>query len=82
MSLKCKNGRGGGNGLIKQNNIRYGGSYMLYAANAVDTVDIVYTVEVLTLFTLLTLLTLFILLTLRYTALHCLNISMHSYIYS
>ena len=45
MSLKCKNGRGGGNGLIKQNTIRDGGSYMLYAANAVDTVDSVDAVD-------------------------------------
>ena len=45
MSLKCKNGRGGVNGLIKQNNTRDGGNYMLYAANAVDTVDSVDAVD-------------------------------------
>ena len=55
MSLKCKNGRGGGNGLIKQNNIRDEGRTALYAANTVDSVDaidMVYNVEVLTLLTL------------------------------
>ena len=56
MSLKCKNGRGGGNGLIKQNNTsRDEGRTALYAANTVDSVDaidMVYNVEVLTLLTL------------------------------
>ena len=48
MSMKCKNGRGGGNGLIKQNNTRDEGRTALLAANtvgSVDAIDMVYTVD-------------------------------------
>ena len=44
MSLKCTNGRGGGNGLIKQNNTRDEGRTALFAANTVGSVDAIYMV--------------------------------------